>query len=360
MQIGSSSLAELARIRYGVRRERVSSWNQAGGNFDFWPLEAWENREIANIRGAGCIKHIWMTMYSPAPHYARRVMLRMWWDGEPADSPSVEVPVGDFFGIGHGIIKNFWSLPLTMSPSKGKGFNCYFPMPYDTGARIAVENEADEELRLYFYIDYEAYDHLDTGYGRFHAQWRRENPVEGWGDPTRRFRHDPAYAEEVRRTPNLTDANNYQILHAEGKGQYVGCHLDIDCFIREKTDWYGEGDDMIVIDDEPWPPRLHGTGTEDYFNTAYCPKEEFCTPYHGITVYSGTDDWRHKGKNSLYRFHIEDPVYFERSIRVSIEHGHANNLTRDYSSTAYWYQADPHLAFPRLLPVEARLPRPDA
>jgi len=360
MQIGSSSLADLARLREGVRRERVSSWNKTGANFDFWPLEARENREIADIRGAGCIKHIWMTMYSPAPHYARRVVLRMWWDGEPDDSPSVEVPIGDFFGIGHGIVKNYWSLPLTMSPSQGKGFNCYFPMPFDSRARIAVENETDDELKLYFYVDYETFGQLDDGYGRFHAQWRRENPTQGWGDPSRRFRHDMAYREQVRNTPNLTDADNYLILEAIGKGHYVGCHLDVDCFTRDKTDWYGEGDDMVVIDGEPWPPRLHGTGTEDYFNTAYCPKEEFCTPYHGITVYSGTEEWRWKGKNSVYRFHVEDPVYFERSIRVSIEHGHANNLNRDYSSTAYWYQAEPHMALPQLPPVEARLPRPDA
>ena len=360
MQIGSSSLADLARLREGVRRERVSSWNKTGANFDFWPLEARENREIADIRGAGCIKHIWMTMYSPDPLYARKVVLRVWWDGESADSPSVEAPIGDFFGIGHGIVKNFWSLPLTMSPQDGKGFNCFFQMPFAEGARFAVENETDDELRLYFYIDYEAYQKLETGYGRFHAQWRRENPVSGWGDPSRKFRHNPDYAREVRSVPNLTDENNYLILEAAGKGHYVGCHLDIDCYVQDKTNWYGEGDDMFVIDGEPWPPRLHGTGTEDYFNTAFCPREEFCAPYHGITVYSGSEEWRWKGKNSVFRFHVEDPIYFERSIRVSIEHGHANNLTRDYSSTAYWYQAEPHLAFPQLLPVEARLPRPDA
>jgi len=103
----------------------------------------------------------------------------------------------------------------------------------------------------------------------------------------------------------------------------------------------------------------HGIGTEDYFNTAYSPEEEFCTPYHGITVYSGTKEWPLKGKNSLYRFHIEDPIYFERSIRVSIEHGHANNLGNDYSSTAYWYQTEPHRPFGAFPRTEERLPRPD-
>jgi hypothetical protein len=359
MQIGSSSLADLARLRYGVRRERVSSWDQSGGNRDFWTFEPEQARDIAEIGGAGCIKHIWMTMSSPDAHFARKVVLRMWWDSEPVETPSVEVPIGDFFGIGHGIVRNFWSLPLAMSPSDGRGFNCSFPMPFADGTRMEVTNETADQFNLYFYVDYEAYDCLDDGYGRFHAQWRRENPTVGWGDPSRRFRQDRVYSQEVNATSNLSDAGNYIILEAEGKGHYVGCHLDVDCFAREKNDWYGEGDDMIAIDGEPWPPRLHGTGTEDYFNTAYCPKEEFCTPYHGITVYSGTEEWRWKGKNSLYRFHIEDPIYFEHSVRVSIEHGHANNLSNDYSSTAYWYQTEPHKAFPLLPAVEARLPRPD-
>jgi len=359
MQIESSSLADLARLRRGVRRERVSSWDHTGGNHDWWTFEPYQSRSIADISGAGCARHIWMTMSSPDPHFARKVVLRMWWDGEAEESPSVEVPIGDFFGIGHGMIKNFWSLPLTMSPSNGRGFNCFFAMPFARGARIAVQNETADDFRLYFYVDYEAYDHLDSAYGRFHAQWRRENPTTGWGDASRRFRLERAYNREVSATPNLGDAENYRILEAEGKGHYVGCHLDVDCFARDKNDWYGEGDDMIVIDGEPWPPRLHGTGTEDYFNTAYCPKEEFCAPYHGLTVYSGTEEWPWKGKNSVYRFHIEDPIYFERSIRVSIEHGHANNLSNDYSSTAYWYQTEPHKAFAPFPPVEERLPRPD-
>ena len=100
-------------------------------------------------------------------------------------------------------------------------------------------------------------------------------------------------------------------------------------------------------------------GTEDYFNTAFCPRQEFCTPYHGVTVYSGTEDWPWRGKNSLYRFHIEDPIMFQKSIRVTIEHGHANDMSNDYSSTAYWYQTEPHAPFPPLLPVDQRLPRPD-
>ncbi|HMS55063.1 MAG TPA: DUF2961 domain-containing protein, partial [Fimbriimonadaceae bacterium] len=154
-----------------------------------------------------------------------------------------------------------------------------------------------------------------------------------------------------------SDADNYLLLEAIGSGVYVGCNLNIDVFEQQGNDWYGEGDDMIVIDGEPWPPRLHGTGTEDYFSMAFCPKQEYCAPYHGLTLYSGTDEWPWGGKNSMYRYHIEDPIRFEKSIRVSIEHGHANKLFNDYSSTAYWYQLEPHAPFPKLLAVDERLPR---
>lgn len=355
--IGGSTLSNLARLRYDVRRERVSSWDKTGGNEDFFTLPPGASRPIFEVEGAGCIKHIWMTMSSPAKNYPRLIVLRMWWDGEGRGNPSVEVPIGDFFGIGHGILKNFWSLPLAMSPREGRGFNCYFPMPFSEKAVIEVGNETESDLKLYFYIDYEAYPQLEAGYARFHAQWRRENPTEGWGDASRSLQHDAEYRQRIWEEPNLNDAENYCILEARGKGHYVGCHLDIDCFSRQKNDWYGEGDEMIVIDDEPWPPRLHGTGTEDYFNTAYCPAEEFSNPYHGLSLYSGTDEWQWGGKNSSYRFHIEDPIFFETSIRVSIEHGHANNLSNDYSSTAYWYQTEPHLPYPLLLGAQERMPR---
>lgn len=355
MDLGISSLSGIARLRDGVRRERVSSYDVEGGNRDWWTIAPGDTATIADLRGAGCIKHIWMTVGTSEPAWARRVMLRAWWDGEA--EPSIECPLGDFFGIGHGIIKNFWSIPLQMSAHDGRAFNCWFPMPFASAARLEVHNEGEAMINLYFYVDYEHYERLEDGYGRFHAQWRRENPTTGWGDPNRRFADDPDYMWEVWSKPNLDGAGNYVILEAQGKGHYVGCHLDIDCFAREKNDWYGEGDDMIFIDDEPWPPRLHGTGTEDYFNTAFGPHQEFCAPYQGITVWSGDEEWPWRGKNSTYRYHIEDPVYFEKSIRVTIEHGHANSLSNDYSSTAYWYQSEPHAPFPALLPVEERLPR---
>ncbi len=355
MHIGTGTLASLATIR-NFRSKRVSSWDTTGANKDNWTFEPGQTRVLCDIQGPACIKHIWMTLGSREGHFLRKIVLRMFWDEE--DTPSVEVPIGDFFGLGHGLCKSFTSLPLTMSPSGGRAFNCFFPMPFAEQGRIEVESECDENFGLYFYVDHELYEeplHEDTGY--FHAQWRRENPTEGW-EPDADISREEMVAQRGA-LKNLDGEGNYVILEAKGRGQYVGCHLDIDCFAREKNDWYGEGDDMIFIDGEAWPPSFHGTGTEDYFNTAYCPREEFSAPYHGLILYSGTEKWPFKGKNSVYRYHIEDPIHFEQSICVTIEHGHANNLSNDYSSTAYWYQLEPHGGFPELLPVAERLPRAD-
>lgn len=354
--LGPSSLSGLPFLR-DARRGRASSYDTSGGNWDFWMLQPGETRTIAQIAGAGAVRHIWMTLASREDAYPRRSVLRMFWDG--AVTPCVEVPLGDFFGVGHGIIKEYWSLPLTMSPRDGRGFNCYFPMPFNRDARIEVTNEGERRLVLYFYVDYETYGQPLENIALFHAQYRQES-TRGWGDDARRFDKDAEYMREVFQTPNTTGADNFTILEATGRGHYVGCNLNIDCHTRLKNDWYGEGDDMIFIDGDS-TPTLHGTGTEDYFNTAWSPLTEFCTPYHGQSLAStGGEGWLYKGKQSVYRYHIEDPIHFRESIRVTIEHGHANNLSNDYSSTAYWYQTEPH-APPHPLPeVQRRLPRPDA
>jgi hypothetical protein len=157
---------------------------------------------------------------------------------------------------------------------------------------------------------------------------------------------------------NTTGDDNYVILDTEGKGHYVGCVLNIDNFdaSNQEYTWPGEGDDMFFIDGEEWPPSLHGTGTEDYFNAAWgFPSGEYAGPYHGVSL--GSDVQEHFGKWSLYRFHIEDPIRFNKSIRATIEHGHANDQGNDYSSVAYWYQLEPHKPLPELPPVIERLPR---
>lgn len=355
--IGLGSLGRLPFIRENTRRGRESSWDETGGNDDRFHLDPGEKAELAALEGPGSVTHIWMTLDCTEKHYLRKAVLRMFWEGE--ENPSVEVPVGDFFGLGHALSKNFSSLPLTMSPKDGKGFNCYFPMPFMEDARIELENDCEHsELLLYYYVDYELYDDsvgFSRSPGRFHATWNRENPTEGTVEKnstsTEAFQ---GTGNQMDRDLNRSADENYLILEAKGKGHYVGCNLNVNNLrVAEGDNWYGEGDDMIFIDGEEWPPSLHGTGTEDYFNTAWCPKEEYQSPYHGI-ILGGGEDW--SGPVTLYRFHIEDPIYFDESIKVTIEHGHANNRWDDYSSTAYWYQLEPHEKFSELPEAEERVP----
>lgn len=351
-----SSLRDLPRLRTS-RRGRASSWDTSGGNDDRLTLTPGETAELAQVQGAGCINHIWVTVANESgvrfpglaePEMLRKLVLRMYWDGE--QDPSVQAPLGDFFGVGHARTTNFVSLPLQMSPEDGKSFNCFFQMPFSDGARVEITSEMESErVFFYYYIDYESFDYLEEGLGRFHAQWQRENPTEGadQGEETNAQFQLTGY--------NIGGEDNYTILDAEGRGHYVGCVLNVHN-LRETNqwNWYGEGDDMIFVDGERWPPTLHGTGTEDYFNTAWCPTQSYSAPYHGITL-PGGDNW--SGQISLYRFHVEDPIPFQRSLRVTIEHGHANKRSDDISSVAYWYQTEPHKPF-TLPPVGQRMPRP--
>ncbi len=351
--LGQSSLSSLPVLR-SYRSQRASSYEVTGGNRDWWVIPAGVETTVMESSKPGCIKHIWMTV-GEDDEYCRKAVIRMYWDDQP--HAAVEVPLGDFFGIGHGMFKNFVSAPLQMSPEDGRGMNCWWAMPFDK-ARITIEYQGENaKIHLYFYIDYEEYSSPHAAdVARFCAFWNRENPTEGW---LKEKLEPHNYMQIWDAHPNLSDKDNYLILEAEGNGIFVGCHLNIDCRERPGQDWYGEGDDMFVIDGEPWPPRLHGTGTEDYFNTAFGPAQEYCAPYHGIHLYSGDAEWRWRGKNSMYRYHIEDPIRFEKSIRVSIEHGEANALSHDFSSTAYWYQVLPSLPLAPLLAVEARMPNPD-
>ena len=347
-----STLKRLALAREGGRK-RSSSYDRGGGNNDFINIDAGQTAVVLSETGPGCVNHIWMTM-DEWPHgrgspYLRQVILRMYWDGER--DPSVEVPIGDFFGMGHAQTKNYASAPLSMGPENGKSLNSFFAMPFSEGARIEVVNEYEKRVRLYYYVDYETYETLSDRYLRFHACWNRQNPCTGMDE---RGVTNEAFAFSGR---NTTGKDNYVILEARGEGHYVGCHLDIhNLRITKEWNWYGEGDDMIFIDGEGWPPTLHGTGTEDYFNTAWCPTQDVCTPHHGV-ILAGDKNWA--GKITLYRYHVEDPVMFRKSIRVTIEHGHNNNRSDDYSSTAYWYQREPHAAFRALPPPADRLPRPE-
>jgi hypothetical protein len=349
MQMGYDSLSNLAKIRKNVKSNRISSYDKTGANIDTITMGPGEKHEVCYIKGAGCIKHIWMTLASEEPYYLREVIIRMWWDDEV--NPSIECPIGDFFGVGHSKMVNYWSLPLSMGPQDGKGFNCWFPMPFSKSARIEVENETKNNFICYYYVDYEEYEQLDSSLGRFHVQWRRENPCKGQNyDKIKGNRIDKWWKK------NPTHEKDYVILEAEGEGHYVGCHLNIHNLYQtedpEFHNWPGEGDDYIEIDNGD--RILYGTGTEDYFCTAFAPWQYYCSPYFGITLPGGE---YFSGKISYYRYHIEDPIYFHKNIMVKIEHGHANQRSDDLSSTAYWYQTEPHLKFPPLLSREERLPR---
>jgi hypothetical protein len=235
-------------------------------------------------------------------------------------------------------------------PKHRAAMNCFFPMPFARSARITVENQGTQPLRaLYYYVDWEQYDRLPERALRFHAQWRRQFPFPAQYDVARPPKPLPT---------NPDGKHNYVILEATGRGHYVGCVLSVDHINPHPGfSWFGEGDDMIFIDGEE-RPSLHGTGTEDYFCAAWgFPGGAYSTPYHGVSLAgrtSGPDIYA--GKWSMYRFHIEDPICFEKSIRVTIESGHANGHANDISSVAYWYQREPHAPFPALLPVEQRLP----
>jgi hypothetical protein len=271
----------------------------------------------------------------------RRLVLRFYWDGE--ETPSVLCPLGDFFGLGHGKATYFESAPLQASYL---GLNCWFPMPFASGARVTVTNDSDDDSFLYFYLDYHEWQEAPADLARFHAHWRRQlvtNKGEKRG-PNARGRDDLL---------NTTGANNYVILDTRGRGHYVGCCLHVD---TDEPGWWGEGDDMFFVDGEVWPPSLHGTGTEDYFCGAWNYNQlqrPYSTPYYGYHFKGNAD---YTGKHSQYRFHIEDPVYFEKSLRFSIEHGHANDRQGDWTSTAYWYQVDRTEPLPDIGSFEDRIP----
>lgn len=339
-------LENLSVLREG-RSRRVSSWDVTGRNADAWRIDAGETKTLADIADAGVVRHIWFTISCEDPLYLRKCIVRMYWDGQ--EHPSVEAPVGDFFGVGHAKVHSYSCAVLNMSANPGQeqhaAMNCYFPMPFAKGARITVQNECEVPVRSwYFYVDYDALDGIDGDQGRFHAHWRRCDPCQ----PPTHQGDDPQV--------NLTDRDNYLLLEAEGRGHYVGCNLSIHNLYGG---WWGEGDDMIMVDGDKWPPDMHGTGSEDYFSHAWGMQPQNAYIYNGVS-YHKPGPQAFNERVTVYRYHIADPVVFRKSIRVSIEHGHANDRCDDYSSTAYWYQTLPSKPFPPFPKVEERLPRPDA
>ena len=321
--------------------ERISSFDRSGGNDDRISVEPGATAVLAELSGAGILKHIWITISCPDPMLRRNAVLRMYWDGEV--HPSVESPIGDFFGQGWGEKYNFTSMPVAASPGGGNALVCYFPMPFEKGARVTIENQSEKKIdAFYYYIDFEKHKSIPKETGRFHAWWHREltEPPPGgeneWG----------ALGEQGK---NDTGRDNYLFADLEGRGHFVG----VQYFVESPSPmWYGEGDDMFFIDGEPWPPSLHGTGTEDFFNSSWCPKEIYSHPLFGYARVNNETGWL--GRTHCYRFFLESPIAFRKSLRATIEHGHNNCMTLDLVTVAYWYQTEPHKIFPVLPPREKR------
>jgi hypothetical protein len=308
---------------------RCSSWDTSGKNRDCWFLKPGETKVLADIKGPGRITHIWMTQHQ---HY-RECLLKMTWDH--AAHASVMVPLGDFFGLGHSLVNSYQSLFFTASThhnnqvNQGCALNCYLPMPFREHALIELINECpDEDHGQYFYIDYETGPLADEEL-YFHAEFRRENPFGGWGHEI------PVNVPEVD-IPNQGKTaweNNYVILDTTGRGHYLGCNLSVTNF---QGTWWGEGDDMIWVDGYHWPPTLHGTGSEDYLNQAWGMQPNAFLR-NGSSIFEGHTG----GYQTSYIFHVENPVRFTKSIKATIEHGHANHLANEMSSVAYWYADKP-------------------
>lgn len=335
--------------RSAVRRS--SSWDRSGHNDDFVHIGPGETFTLLEHEGAGCITHIYAALAAPELTDYRDAIIRCYWDGE--DTPSVEVPFGDFFGVCHGRLREYRSFFTSVNPGMGAspGLNAYFPMPFATAARITIENRADTTFggllgNLWFHIEYEVFDAPPPDdVLRFHAQYRQERPTVAAVEPHNTTLHDGI---------NLDGATNYVALDATGKGQMVGLVLGIN---NLGGDWYGEGDDMVFIDGDVWPPRIHGTGHEEVFGAGACVTTEYAAPYAGFHL---VESKTFEGLVGMYRWYVADPIRFDESIRWTIEHGHANNYANEYTSVAFWYQSEPHGAFPVLPDRDAmRPPLPD-
>ncbi len=280
---------------------------------------------LAEIEGPGAIQHIWMT---PTGNW-RTSIIRFYWDDE--SEPSIECPVGDFFACGWGKYCQVTSLAVCVNP--GSAFNCYWPMPFRRKAKITMENTAEKEMTLYYQIDY-ALGQVPAEAAYLHAQFRRENPLKSKG--------------------------LYTILDGvEGRGHYVGTYM---AWEVRSPGWWGEGEIKFYIDGDREFPTICGTGTEDYFCGSYNFENRetkkyqvFCTPYAGLPQVLPPDEIYKPGQRfGLYRWHIADPIRFEKDLRVTIQAlgwqqgGRYLQLDDDIASVAFWYQQEPHRKFPPL------------
>ncbi|MBN2021315.1 MAG: DUF2961 domain-containing protein [Pirellulales bacterium] len=312
--------ADLADLPTVVDRSshRASSFDRTGGNNDnVRSFEPGTTHVLLDTDGPGVITHVWMTVSGFPGHdlLLRDLVLRIYW--ENAKVPSIEVPLGDFFGLGHGKAYCVHSAAINVGANP-RALNCYWPMPFAKHARIEVTNEGARSIRrIYYNVDYEL-GLVPANQGLFHAAFRRVKELQ-----------------PQNLVGNTSGKDNYVILDTQGQGQYVGCFLFVD---SAPGGWWGEGDEMIYLDGEE-TPSIIGTGTEDYFCNAWGFRETANFPFYGIPLLEKQPDgWL---QTTVYRLHVADPVRFKKSIRVTIEHGWPGKVINDYSSVAYWYQLTP-------------------
>lgn len=323
-----SPLATLPLPHPGIAMH-AGSWDRTGGNHDFVTVAPGQTITLLDYQGAGIIHRFWMTISPRNAQTLSQVILRMYWDNET--NPSVECPLGAFFGIGFGDASaHYVSLPLDVNSG---GYNCYWPMPFHTHARWTLENRSDQTVHSFYYnVDYTACHSLPKKVMEFHACWRRENPT--------------------------TPGHNYTILEARGNGAFMGVALFMHGLNMGNNKLaFLEGDEMIYLDqpnpNPPTPdhwkhpepvPQINGTGTEDFFGGGwYFDQGPFSAPYHGCVI----KDDRHS-RVAAYRWYIEDAIPFHKNIRVTIEHGNEDTVEADYSSVAFFYQKNPHEPYPPL------------
>ncbi len=303
---------------------RITSSDPAGGNADWRMLEPGKTLVLADIQGPGCIVHLRDNITSHEPHHLQLHVLRMYWDGEK--EPSVEVPVGDFFAVGFGFSEKVSSAlicidqrpgNLTDSAAMGAARNCYFPMPFKRSARITLANEGRQPSQHWYEVNYRTCRTPPANQGYFHAQYRQATPPP---------------------------QGPFTLLEAQGRGALLGCVLSVK---NNDGGWWGEGDEIVSIDGKE---TMHGTGTEDYFCESYGLRPG-CFPYFGVTLLQ-------EPYTTAYRWHVPDPVAFQKEIRFQIEHGNGTPPFRSgnfYYSVAYWYQTEPHAPFPTLTPPGERI-----
>ena len=288
----------------------------------FIRINAGETAVLMDVRGSGVIQHIWLV-----EGLNRGLVLRFFWDGE--ERPSVETPAPEFFAVGHGRFAQVNSLAVVVNPANA--LNCFWPMPFRTRARITLTNETAQDVPLVAYQITYVETEVPAAAGTFHAQYRRASTAE---------------------------VNPCVILDGvKGRGRYAGTFL---AWTQLEKGWFGEGEIKFYMDGDDRFPTICGTGTEDYFLGSYGFPRPYTTAYSG-TVLPASDGAEPPSFWSLYRWHVQDPIDFERDLRVTIQalgwapDGKYKKMSDDIASVAFWYQTEPHAPFPELPPLAERV-----